>query len=68
MNSSTLRDQGDVPSRGLTVEVWPLEVNQPREVPSLWPAGPALPLGITHVGPKLSPTCAGRKSCWTASW
>lgn len=34
----------------------------------LWPAGPALFLGFTHVGPKLSPTCAGQKSCWIASW
>ncbi|KAL0601480.1 LOW QUALITY PROTEIN: hypothetical protein AAY473_027674 [Plecturocebus cupreus] len=35
---------------------------------SLGPTGPAHPLGVTYVGPKLSPTCAGRKSCWTASW
>lgn len=64
-SSKNLRDQEQ------TMEVWPLEKSQPKVEgggTSFWPAGPALSLGFTHVGPKLSPTCAGQKSCWTASW
>ena len=73
-----LRDQGAVSSRGrcsspsgclgpkAAMEVWPLEGVSERG--GALPAGPTLPPGVTHVGPKLSPICAGRNSCRTASW
>lgn len=73
-----LRDQRAVSSRGrcsspsgclgprAAMEVWPLEGVSERG--GALPAGPTLPPGVTHVGPKLSPICAGRNSCRTASW